>query len=148
MARFYEPPYGDGDVPVEVPFVVGGGAVSTQPTFDGDPLFSGSYVKIGNIVHFQIQVDMDNILTFGDGQYYVTLPFNASHPYSLREGCVHDDSTGRQYAISGHVFNGSNQLLLFFTNSNGQDETFTHNNPFTLNPADNFHIAGTYLCQQ
>lgn len=131
----------------EVSYTVGGGTTETQPTFTGDPLFSGSYVKVGKLVHFQVQVDMDNITGFGTGQYYVTLPFDAAHAYALREGCIHDISTERQYAITGHVVAGSNQLNLFFTNSNGQDEAFDYNSPFTLDPADNFHIAGSYICE-
>jgi hypothetical protein len=60
---------------------------------------------------------------------------------------LHDISTDRQYAIGGHVFAGANRLLLTFTNSNGQDEPFDHNSPITLNVADNFHVAGTYIAE-
>jgi hypothetical protein len=46
-----------GEVGLETSFVVGGGTDGTQPTFTGDPLFTGSYIRtIGNLVHFQIQV--------------------------------------------------------------------------------------------
>jgi hypothetical protein len=133
------------EIPVEIDFTVSGGTLGTQPTFDGAPLFSGSYVKTGPLVHFQIQVDMDNILTFGDGQYYVNLPFPAKYGYQVKQGCLHDISSGRQYAIGGHVFAGESTLALTFTNSAGQDEAFDHNSPVTLNVADNFHIAGTYI---
>jgi hypothetical protein len=127
-------------------FTVNGGTIGgTQPTFSGAPMFYGSYVKIGNVVHFEIQVDFDNILTFGTGQYFVELPFEACCNYQLRDGCIHDISTGRQYSISGHVDNGSKVLTLNYIGSNGRDESFTHNNPFVLNVADNFHIAGTYM---
>jgi hypothetical protein len=131
--------------PSEVSFTVSGGTLGTQPTFDGAPLFSGSYVKTGPMVHFQIQVDMDNITNFGTGQYYVDLPFPAKYGYQVKQGCLHDDSSGRQYAIGGHVFAGQSTLALTFTNSAGQDEAFDHNSPVTLNVADNFHIAGTYI---
>ncbi|NBU99908.1 MAG: hypothetical protein EBS31_00320 [Burkholderiaceae bacterium] len=131
--------------PVETSFTINGGALGTQPTFDGAPLFSGSYVKTGPLVHFQIQVDMDNILTFGSGQYYVDLPFNAKHGYDFREGCLHDISSSRQYAISGHVFAGTNRLFLSYTDSNGQDAVFDYNSPVLLDVADNFHISGTYI---
>lgn len=129
----------------EVVYEIEGGTSGTQPTFTGDPLFSGSYVKIGNLVHFQIQVDMDNITNFGTGQYYVDLPFNAKYGYQFKEGCLHDFSSGKQYAIGGHVALGANRLYLTYTASNGQDESFTHSSPITLNVADNFHIAGTYI---
>jgi hypothetical protein len=59
----------DAATVTENSFTVNGGTLGTQPTFDGAPLFSGTYVINGPMVHFQIQVDMDNILTFGNGQY-------------------------------------------------------------------------------
>jgi hypothetical protein len=136
-----------GPAAEETSFTVNGGTLGTQPTFDGAPLFSGSYVKNGPLVHFQIQVDMDNITNFGTGQYYVDLPFPAKYGYQVREGCLHDISTDRQYAIGGHVFAGQSRLNLFFTDTNGQDQEFDHNSPVTLAVADNFHISGTYISQ-
>lgn len=133
--------------PAETAFIVNGGTLGTQPTFNGDPLFSGSYVKHGPMVHFQIQVDMDNITSFGTGQYFVDLPFPAKYGYQVKDGCLHDVSTGRQYAIGGHVYAGESRLSLSFTNSSGQDEVFDHNSPVGLAVEDNFHIAGTYITQ-
>jgi hypothetical protein len=137
----------DAETVSETSFTVNGGSLGTMPTFNGAPLFSGSYVKTGPLVHFQIQVDMDNITNFGTGQYYVDLPFPAKYGYQVREGCLHDISTDRQYAIGGHVFAGQSRLNLFFTDTNGQDQEFDHNSPVTLAIADNFHIAGTYISE-
>jgi hypothetical protein len=137
----------DGETPVETSFTVNGGTLETQPTFNGAPLFSGSYVKTGPMVHFQVQVDMDNITNFGTGQYFIDLPFPSKYGYQVRSGCLHDISTDKQYAIGGHVFEGQSQLTLTFTNSSGQDEAFDHNSPVTLNVADNFHISGTYISE-
>jgi hypothetical protein len=134
-------------VPVDAGFTVTGGTLGTQPTFSGSPLFTGSFIKDGNLVHFRIDVDMDNITNFGSGQYYLNLPFPAKYNYFLRDGCLHDISTSRQYAMSGHILAGSNQLLLWSTSSNGNDVPFTHNVPATLAAADNFHIAGTYIAE-
>jgi hypothetical protein len=137
---------GEDATPVtETSFTVNGGTLGTQPTFDGDPLFSGSYVMTGPMVHFQIQVDMNNITNFGTGQYYVDLPFPSKYGYQFKAGCLHDISTERQYAIGGHVYAGQSQMGLTFTNSAGQDEDFDYNSPVTLNVADNFHISGTYI---
>jgi hypothetical protein len=129
----------------ETSFTVNGGSLGTMPTFNGAPLFSGSYVKTGPLVHFQIQVDMDNITSFGTGQYYVDLPFPAKYGYQVREGCLHDISADKQYAIGGHVSAGQYRLNLFFTDTNGQDQEFDHNSPITLAVADNFHVSGTYI---
>lgn len=121
-----------------------GGTAGTQPTFSGTPLFTGTYTRVGNLIHFAFDVDMDNITSFGTGQYYIGLPFPAKRNYMFRDGCLHDISTGNQYAISGHVLKDSTQLNLLSVASNGQDVPFTHNVPVTLSTADNFHIAGTY----
>lgn len=131
--------------PDEVSFAVNGGTLGTQPTFTGAPLFSGTYVKHGPMVHFQIQVDMDNITSFGTGQYFVDLPFPAKYGYQVTEGCLHDASTGKQYAMGGHVYAGESRLALSFTDTNGQDAPFDFNSPVTLTTEDNFHIAGTYI---
>jgi hypothetical protein len=146
LGAFTETP--PAPVVVDSPFSVVGGTLGTQPTFSGAPLFTGSYVKADDLVHFQIQVDMDNITNFGTGQYYLELPFTAKHNYYLRDGCVHDISTDKQYSIGGHVSAGSKQLLLRSTSSNGNDVPFEHNVPFNLNAADNFHIAGAYITEE
>lgn len=131
---------------IEQSYTVQGGTAGTQPTFDGDPLFSGKYVILGSTIHFEVQVDFDNILTFGTGQYYVTLPFASKYAYIFREGCLHDGAV--QYHISGHVNAGSDELQLFSSDKIGssvQDVAFTSSSPVTLSTADNFHIAGTYI---
>ena len=124
-----------------------GGTDGTQPTFSGNPLITGSYVRFGPLCHFQIDVDFDNITSFGSGQYYLTLPFNSEHDFLVRDGCLHDISGNDQYAISGHCNAGSNVLELLSVASNGRDVPFTYNVPVTLAVADNFHIAGTYHVQ-
>jgi hypothetical protein len=129
-----------------VPYAVEGGTINgTQPTFTGDPLFTASYILVGKLCHFEVQVDMDNITSFGTGQYYVTLPFPSKYNYHIRDGCLHDISGEDQFAISGHVYAGSNQLLLFFQQAAAQDEPFSYKDPVILQTNDNFHIAGTFI---
>lgn len=137
-------------VPFQSSFVVEGGTTGTAPTFTGAPLFSGTYVKIGNLVHFEIQVDMDNITSFGTGQYYVDLPFPAKYGYKFREGCLHDISETKDYEVGGHVYAGESRLnLSSMDTQSGKvfDIPFTYNHPITLTTADNFHISGTYIAE-
>ncbi len=144
MARFTHPAisaYGSSESGT---WTVEGGTDGTQPTFSSDPLFTGSWTLINGLCHFQIQVDMDNITNFGSGQYYVKLPFASKNNYLLSDGCVHDISTGNEYAVLGHVVAGSDILTLLSTASNGRQVDFTATVPFNLDPADNFHIAGFY----
>ena len=148
MARFRDPRLtnltGSSD---DGSWVIEGGTLSNpQPTFSGDPLFTGHYTVIGNLCHFAIDVDMDNILTFGTGQYYMKLPFASNHNIVLSDGCLHDDSTGNQYAILGHVVEGSDIMTLFSIGSNGQHIPFSDsdNQPIKLQTVDSFHIAGNF----
>lgn len=138
-------------VGVSIPFTVSGGTTGTQPTFSGAPLFTGSYTRWGNMVHFQIDVDMDNITSFGTGQYYVDLPFNADFNYQFADGCLHHIATGFDYPIFGHVLAGEKRLYLKTLDAQGNtayNVPFTSVLPITLTTADNFHVAGTYEIRQ
>lgn len=140
-----------GDLIVEVSdtaFTIVGGAVGTEPTFDGDPLFSGSYVRHGDIAEFQIQVEFDNITNFGSGQYYIDLPFPSKYAYQFSAGCLHDISTSRDYPIFGHVAAGASRMFLKSIDASGNtayNVPFSQGSPVTLDVADNFHIAGNYV---
>jgi hypothetical protein len=142
MARFTHPA-----ISSSANFAVQGGTLGTQPTFTGDPLFTGTYTLLDTLCHFAIDVDMDNITGFGTGQYFMTLPFPAKRNYQFSDGCLHDISTGRDYPIMGHVLAGETQMVLKSIDSQGNSAfniAFTYNNPITLATADNFHIAGLY----
>jgi hypothetical protein len=144
MARFTHPAISSYGSSAAGTWTVEGGSLGTQPTFSGAPLFSGDWALLDTLCHFAIDVDMDNITNFGSGQYYVVLPFKAKTNYIVSDGCLHDISTGDQYAILGHVLAGSDQLKLFSVASNGKQVAFTSSVPVNLNLADNFHIGGTY----
>jgi hypothetical protein len=123
-----------------------GGTDGTQPTFSG-PAIQGSYTRFGNMVYFSIQVDFDNITSFGTGQYYVTLPYPSKNEVRFGDGCLHDVSTARDYQIRGAVLAGEDVLKLSTTGIEGQrifDVAFTATDPVTLTSSDFFHIAGTY----
>lgn len=128
----------------EVSYVVDGGANVTQPTFDGTPLFTGSYTKTGNLVHFRVNVLMTNITNFGSGQYYVTIPFPSEYDVYVRNGQL-KHSSGDMYSVSGHAVAGSNQLKLYTTASNGKEIAFTSSTPVGLNTSCDFHIFGSYF---
>lgn len=128
-------------------FIVEGGTLpgGTQPTFNGEPLFSGSYVKHGDLVYFRINVDFSNITSFGTGQYYVKLPFISKYGTNVRDGCLHDTNNGNEWNISGHVFADSDILHLHYTAGTGRDEPFDHNSPISLTTVDIFHVSGAYV---
>lgn len=126
--------------------VEGGTLLGTQPTFDGDPLFDATYADSGELTHFTINVSFSNITSFGTGQYFMTVPFNAKKTYYFRNGHIQQKSSGRSYGISALLEEGSNQLKLWYTSSSGRDEHFTSTSPITLTNQDSFNISGTYLC--
>ena len=126
-------------------YAVQGGTLGTQPTFNGNPLFTASYILTGDLVNFRINVDFDNITSFGTGTYYMTVPFSAKYDTYIRGGHLADISTSKKYAISGNLPAGDNKIYLTTTASNGDEVAFTSSVPFNLAIADDFHIAGTYI---
>jgi hypothetical protein len=148
MARFTHPTISQSGSSSAGTWTIEGGTLNgNQPTFSSDPMFSGEWYLLGNICHFAIDVDMDNITSFGTGQYYVKLPFPSRVNYLMSDGCLHDNSTGDEYAILGHVVAGSDVLSLLSTISNGKQANFTNSVPVNLATADNFHISGTYIIE-
>lgn len=132
----------------DIAFTVVGGSTGTQPTFDGDPLFTGSYTRTGALVHFEIQVEFDNITGFGTGQYYLDLPFTAKYNYQFSAGCLHDVSASRTYSIFGHVVAGAKRMYLQSLDNQGSHTyqvDFTATVPTTLATADNFHVSGSFI---
>jgi hypothetical protein len=122
---------------------VQGGTDGTQPTFSG-PVFTATYTRFGDMVYFAYSVDFTNILTFGTGQYFMTLPYNSRRPVTFSGGSLTDDSGGTVYSIIGNVAAGSNVMTLSYIKSNGETEPFEYNKPITLTTADSFDITGTY----
>lgn len=147
MARFTHPAISLGGTNAGGGWDLQGGTTGTgavQPTFDGDPLFVGEFLLIDTLCHFDIEVDFDNITSFGAGQYYLTLPFESRHDYSINGGRLHDFSTGEFYTITGEIDTGSNIMKLFSVGSNGRGIAFDDKTPVTLEVSDRFHIGGTY----
>jgi hypothetical protein len=131
--------------------VQGGTIGGTQPTFSGAPLFSAHYTRWGNMCHFNIFVNFDNITNFGTGQYFLTLPFPARREIKFADACLHQVSPVRQWQLRGSALDNSDQLQLWVTTVFGNriiDGPFTSTDPFTLTTADYFHIAGTYEIAQ
>lgn len=124
-----------------------GGTDGTQPTFSG-PVFTATYTRFGDMVYFAYSVDFTNILTFGTGQYFMTLPYNSRRPVTFAGGSLYDDSSGNIYSIIGQVAAGSNVMTLSYIKSNGETEPFEYNKPITLTTADSFDITGTYELEQ
>ena len=130
--------------PIPVAFTPTGGGTGVEVTGDA---FFGRYTLIGNLCYFSYQVVFTNISNFGTGQYFMNLPFPTLKPLLTRNGCLHDTSTGNQFHISGHAFEGTSRMDLFSSDKVGssvQDVQFEQGSPITLTTADTFHIEGFY----
>lgn len=121
----------------------GGGTNGTQPAFDPADIV-GTFNRFGNMVHFQISVDFDNITSFGTGRYYLTLPYTARTEYTFAAGHYFDNSQGKAYLMVGTVQADSNELQLFYLGSSGILEDFTSTSPKALAIEDHFDISGTF----
>lgn len=135
---------GDLVVPTPTSFQVNGGTLGTQPTFNGDPLFTGTYFQIGQLVHVEIDVQMTNITSFGTGQYFLDLPFVTKQDIAL-SGILHDVSGNIYFMMTGIVEAGEQRALLYYTGSNGQLAPFQQGSPRTLETVDHFSLHGTYI---
>jgi hypothetical protein len=128
---------------------LGGG---TQPTFNGAPLATGSYVKAGQKVHFRISINFDNVTSFGTGQYYLDLPFPAKYSYEFTGGILRDSFVGRDYPITGNIeFAGNSRMYLRTLKA---DEQFSYTAPFTsaspvglATDSHRFYISGDYITE-
>jgi hypothetical protein len=131
------------------------GKVSYQPTFgvvagSGDaPTWTsepavGSYVKLGNLVFFDIEVSLATISDFGSGNYTLTLPFASDSEFTVRSGGIHrGGSKDNHYNLVGEMTAGSSVMELRYA-SGTQDQPFDHNSPYSLSTAGEFHISGVY----
>ena len=133
-----------GPDPETVLFTVNGGTLGTQPTFDGAPLFTGRYVKMGDLVTVEISVEMTNITSFGTGQYFLDLPFPTKQDISFN-GVLHDVSANNYYSMTGIAEAGEDRVLLHYTAGSGQLEIFRQGHPRTLQTVDHFSLHGTYI---
>ena len=125
-------------------YIVEGGTIGgTPPIFDPDDII-GTFNRIGNLVHFTISVDFENVTSFGTGQYYLTLPYPVSQDYVFSSGHLEDFSTGRFYLIVGQVEPDSDVMKLYYLAANGRMDAFEYNAPHTLTTDDHFDISGTY----
>jgi hypothetical protein len=115
----------------------------TGLTFTGTPA-TGTYIKIGNLIHFRIKVVCTTVTNFGTGQYHLTLPFPPVTDYVFRDGGFHDFSTGNHHAISADSEPGTNVISLWHPGSSAKDIFFDHNTPLIIQTQDYFYVSGTY----
>jgi hypothetical protein len=144
MARFTHPAFGD----------VGGLTTETKtwtPIFSGTGLAftgtpeTGNYIQLGKLIHFNIQVSLNNVTNFGTGQYHLTLPIASAYHYAFRDGGIHHPAQQYHFQVMADAEPNSTDLELYYTASNGLDGGFDHNSPHALEIGDFFYVTGTYI---
>jgi hypothetical protein len=154
MARFTHPAIGPLDISID------DGSVTstihsynpvwsgTDLTFTGTPAI-GSYIKVGNFVTVQVEVNFTDVSNFGTGQYFLTLPFNSKYHTDVYGGSIHKITNQGidHYSIKGHLSDGSSTFSIWAVGSNAADEQFNHQAPVNLTTADKFHMSFTYICE-
>lgn len=135
--------YNDGTLQEYSPIWSGTGL-----TYTGTPAL-GYYVKVGNIVTVQIDVEFDNVTNFGTGQYHLTLPFNSLYHTDVYGGSVHQtvNQGVDHYSIKGHLSDNSNDIAIWYVDSSSQDQPFDYNSPVGIDQQDKFHMSFTYICE-
>ena len=114
----------------------------TGLTYTGTPA-TGTYIQIGKLVHFMIQVHCSTVTNFGTGTYTLTLPTAPLNDYAFRDGGLH--SAGNHYALMADADESSTVMNLYYTSSSGKDERMDKNSPKVLATTDYFYVSGTYL---
>ena len=148
MARFTHPAFGDS-----------GGLTTTIHSYDpvwsgtglaftGTPA-TGTYIKIGNLVTVQIDVEFHTVSNFGSGQYFLTLPIASKYHTDVFGGSIHQitNQGTDHYSIKGHLLEASSTFSIWIIGSNSQDQIFNHTTPVNLDADDKFHMSFSYICE-
>lgn len=148
MARFTHPAFGDVGGLTTTIYSYNPVWSGTGLTFTGNPA-TGNYVKIGNLIIVQIDVNFTNVTNFGTGQYSLTIPVESMYHTDVYGGSVHNvvNQGVDHYSLKGHLSNNSDVMTLWNIKSSAADEPFDYNSPFNLETTDKFHMNFSYICE-
>ncbi len=128
------------------------GSGATYPTYDS------YYVKYGQLVTFNIAINLSTVTNFGTGQFKVDLPFapiaTAANHFSawawVNPALPPDDLNGHVQMVADHL-SGSQTLDMHWlqaatSNPKPVIETLlTQGSPVTFTTASRMYINGTYI---
>ena len=109
----------------------------------------GSYIKIGNLITVQIDVEFDNVSNFGTGAYSLTLPFASAYHTDVYGGSLHKVTNQGvdHYSLKGHLSPSSSTFTLWAVGSSAADQQFDHDSPVNIDTDDKYHMSFTYICE-
>lgn len=129
-------------------------------TNETHPAYNSYYVKHGDLVTFNISVDMTTVTDFGTGQFALELPFapipSAANHFSAWAWV---DPTQPADALNGHIqlvadhLQNSQILDLHWLKETTAEpkplieSILSQGNPITFTTASKLYVNGTYICQ-
>lgn len=115
----------------------------TGLTYTGTPA-TGTYIRVGKMIFYNIQVACTTVTNFGTGQYSITLPSGLNPQTSFQHiGGLHKNAD--HYTLLADLGANSNTITLHHPAANGAQDIFSHNKPTTLNTSVTWYISGTYF---
>lgn len=136
---------------------------ATGMTFTGSgttyPTYNSYYVRQGQLVTFNIKIDLTTVTNFGTGQYKVELPFDpipsAGNHFSawswVDPSQPADELNGHKQLVADHV-PGSKTLDLHWLKETTAspkpliESLLVQGTPVTYTTASKMYINGTYIC--
>lgn len=135
---------------------------ATGLTFTGSgatyPTYNSYYVKVGQMVTFDIRIDLTTVTNFGTGQFKVDLPFaplaTAANHFSawawVNPALPPDDLNGHIQMVADHL--PASQTLdihwLLAATSNPKpviESMMSQGTPVTFTTASKMYVNGTYI---
>jgi hypothetical protein len=115
----------------------------TGLAFTGTPA-TGTYIRVGKMVFYNIQVACTNVTNFGTGQYSITLPTGLAPATSFQHlGGLHKGAT--HYTLLADLGASSTSITLYHPTANGSQDIFSHNKPTALTTSVTWYVSGTYF---
>lgn len=121
-------------------------ASTSNPTL-GDGTLQGRYIQVGKLVVVFISFTFGSTSSFGVGNHYFSLPFEAqSSGGGLFDGMARFRDTGaaNYYRIAGVSTTLSSTNITLFTSLTGNDNNWTPTSPFSMGAGDNLVIQLMY----
>jgi hypothetical protein len=115
----------------------------TGLAFTGTPA-TGTYIRVGKMVFYNIQVACTNVTNFGTGQYSITLPTGLAPATSFQHlGGLHKGAD--HFTLLADLGASSTSITLYHPTANGAQDIFSHNKPTTLTTSVTWYVSGTYF---
>jgi len=120
-------------------------AASSNPAI-GNGTIEGYYKVVGKTCFVRGNIAMGSTTTFGSGEWYVSMPFTASHADGiLMTATLLDNGTAWYNAILNGARAGFNhKTAIQYQNTGGTTDSLAPTTPFTWTTSDRFIWNGSY----